>query len=198
MSVVVVGLHERDASLDLLGRIAVGEEEQAKALAALGSSPEVDEAVVLSTCMRTEVYAVVERFHDGIEAIESFFRARVGDDAGWSDELAGRLTVAYDEVAARHLFEVAAGVDSVVLGEGEILRQVRSAAERAAAERASGPVLGGLFRHAVEVGKRVRSDTAIARGTTSIAHVAVAAAGARMGNLGSSRIVLVGAGEVGS
>lgn len=198
MSVVVVGLHERDASLDLLGRLAVGDEELQKALAALCDSPHLSEAVVLSTCNRTEVYAVLERFHDGLEDVQAFFQGRLGGSDEAAADLASRLVVAYDDAAARHLFEVAAGVDSVILGEGEILRQVRRAAEVARAERASGPVLGGLFRHAVEVGKRARAETAISRGTTSIAHLAVEVALERVGgSLAGRQVLQLGAGEVG-
>lgn len=197
MSVVVVGCHEREASLDVLGRLTVSDDELAKALRALCDSPEISEAVLVSTCLRTEVYAVVDRFHDGLADIRAFFAGRLGDYEERCD-LDSLLTVAYDDAAARHLFEVASGVDSVLLGEGEILRQVRRAAERAAAERASGPVLSGLFRHALEAGKRVRSETAIARGTTSLAHVAVGVARAHLGDLNDKKALLIGAGEAGA
>lgn len=198
MSVVVVGLHERDASLDLLGCLAVGDDELSKVLARLCDSPHLSEAAVLSTCNRTEVYAVLDRFHDGLEDIEGFFRERLGGSGAEAADLAGRLVVAYDDAAARHLFEVASGIDSAILGEGEILRQVRRAGDLARAERAAGPILGGLFRHAVEVGKRVRSETAIARGTTSLAHLAVEVAVERSGGSLAGRSVLqLGAGEVG-
>ncbi|HUZ21783.1 MAG TPA: glutamyl-tRNA reductase [Acidimicrobiales bacterium] len=198
MSVVVVGLHERDASLDLLEQLAVPDRELAKTLRTLCDSPHLSEAVVLSTCMRTEVYAVLERFHDGLEDIQAFFQGRVGDSQSGAATLAEQLFVAYDDAAARHLFEVAAGIDSAVLGEGEILRQVRHASERSRHERAAGPVLGGLFRHAVEVGKRARTETTIARGVTSLAHVAVALVAERHGqDLSGLRVVVVGAGEMG-
>ena len=198
MSVVVVGLHERDAPLDVLEGLAVADRDLPKALSLLCDSPHLSEAVVLSTCMRTEVYAVLERFHDGLADINAFFHARAGMSHGAGAALEDRLTVAYDDAAARHLFEVAAGADSAVLGEGEILRQVRRAAEHARQERAAGPVLGGLFRHAVEVGKRVRTETAIARGVTSLAHVAVTLVAERNGGtLDGLRVVVVGAGEMG-
>lgn len=197
MSVVVVGCHERDASLDLLGRLAVNDDDLPKALRSLCDGADVVEAVVLSTCLRTEVYAVVERFHQGLEDIRSFFQQRLGSRCDAVD-LDSLLSVAYDEAAARHLFEVAAGLDSALLGEGEVLRQVRVAAERASAERAAGPVLGGLFRAAIAAGKRVRTETAIARGTTSIAHVALSVAEARLADLAAARVLLVGAGEAGA
>ena len=196
MSVVVVGCHERETSLDVLGRLTVADDELGKALRVLCDSPEISEAVVVSTCLRTEVYAVVDRFHDALGDIRAFFAGRLGDEA--TCDLDAALTVAYDDAAARHLFEVAAGVDSVLLGEGEILRQVRHAAERAAAERAAGPVLTGLFRSAIAVGKRVRAETAIARGTTSLAHVAVGVARSLLGDLSDHHALLIGAGEAGA
>jgi glutamyl-tRNA reductase len=96
------------------------------------------------------------------------------------------------------LFDVAAGIDSPILGEGEILRQVREAAEVARAEHATGTVLEPLFRHAVEAGKRARAETGIARGTTSLAHAAVALAAEHAGGLEGKKIVVVGAGEMGA
>jgi glutamyl-tRNA reductase len=197
LSVVVVGLHERDTPLELLERLAISDEELPKALGALCDSSHLAEAVVVSTCLRTEVYAVVERFHDGLADIHAFFAARLSASGEAVESLEDQLFVAYDDAAARHLFEVAAGADSAVLGEGEILRQVRHAADRARRERSLGPVLDALFRHAVEAGKRVRHDTGIARGVTSLAHVAVAAAAEEIGDeLGGHRVIVVGAGEM--
>lgn len=199
MSLVVVGLNERDAPLELLERLAVAEADLPKALALLCDSPHLSEAVVLSTCMRTEVYAVLDRFHDGLADINAFFHARAGTSPVGASALEEKLMVAYDDAAARHLFEVAAGSQSAVLGEGEILRQVRSAGEYAQSERAAGPVLGGLFRHAVEVGKRSRSETSIARGITSLSHVAVVVADRdRQARLGEATCLVVGAGEMGA
>ncbi len=173
------------------------ERELAKCLGQLLDGPHASEAVVLSTCLRTEVYAVVDRFHDGVADIESFFQSRLAGSPARQAELADRLVVAFDDAAAEHLFEVAAGTDSAVLGEGEILRQVRRAEERARAEQASGPVLSGLFRHALRAGKRVRAETGIARGVTSLSHVAVALAAERAGGLAGRSVLVVGAGEMG-
>ncbi len=198
MPIVVVSLHERDAPLELLDRLAVSDDEVPKALARLGDSPHLSERVVLSTCMRTEIYAVAERFHDGLADIQRFFEDRLPDSPSDLAALAEALFVEFDETAARHLFEVASGIDSPVLGEGEVLRQVRGAHERARAEGATGPILDGLFRHAVEVGKRARTETAIARGTTSLAHVAVELAAKHLGgSFDEKRVVVVGAGEMG-
>jgi len=106
--------------------------------------------------------------------------------------------VLFDDAVTVHLFEVAAGLRSAVLGETEVLGQVRRAAEHAEAERATGPVLSGLFRHAVQAGRRVRSSTAIARGSTSLSHVAVELAATRLGgSLAGRHILVVGAGGMG-
>lgn len=198
MSLVVVGINERDAPLSLLDKIAVSDRDLPKVLQRLCDSSNLDEAIVLSTCMRTEVYAIVERFHDGVADIHSLIAERAGGQRIDAEALAAYLVVEYDDAAARHLFEVASGIDSAVLGEGEILRQVRHAATRSREEDASGPVLDGLFRHAVEVGKRARSETAISRGITSLAHVSTAIASkATGGSLAGKRILVVGAGEMG-
>ncbi|HKH87660.1 MAG TPA: glutamyl-tRNA reductase [Acidimicrobiales bacterium] len=224
MAVVVVGMHERDAPLEVFERVAVGEHELDKALAELVASPNLSEVIILSTCLRTEVYAAVDRFHDGVADIEAFFRGRLGrlahgaegfetgrtdrpsepgrgerrpEPGGGVMELGGGLSCRYDDAAVRYLFEVASGIDSPVLGEGEILRQVRDAAESARLENASGPVLAHLFRHAVEAGKRARTDTAIQRGTTSLANAAVELAAERAHGFDRRRILVVGAGEMG-
>jgi glutamyl-tRNA reductase len=208
VSVVVVGLHERDVPLGLLERVSVSDSDLAKALHGLCDSPHLSEAVIVSTCMRTEVYAVVERFHDGVGDIEEFFETRAGSYTASGSEteadpyagtLSEHLYVAFDDMAASHLFEVAAGIDSAVLGEGEVLRQVRHAAERARVEKVAGPVLGRMFRHALEVGKRARAETSIARGITSLSHAAVALATEQLGgSLGGQHVLVVGAGEMGS
>ena len=189
MAIVAVGMHEWDAPLEVFERVAVTGADVGKALAELSASPHLSEVVVLSTCLRIEVYAVVERFHDGVADIERYFASRLGRDqdpaslrpasgnspepGGGVIDLGGGLRCRYDDAAISHLFEVAAGIDSPVLGEGEVLRQVRDAAAHARSEHAAGPVLGPLFRHAVEAGKRVRTLTTIQRGTTSLAHAAV-------------------------
>jgi glutamyl-tRNA reductase len=195
VSVIVVGLEQKHAPLELLDRVSVTESDTAKALGRLRDQPNLSEAILLSTCLRTEVYAVVERFHDGVAEIQEF----LADVSGSSvDALSEFCTIRFDDDVTEHLFSVASGLDSAVLGESEVLGQVRRAWERAHGERASGPVLGALFRHAVETGKRVRSETAIARGITSLSHGAVAlAADRRPQGLVGARVLVVGAGEMG-
>ena len=194
MSVVVVGLNHRTVPLALLERMTVPSSLLPKALADLTSREHVTEAVVLSTCNRIEVYVFAEKFHGAYQDIRNFF-AEVSHVA--PEEFSDHLTSLYDGDAARHLFSVASGLDSAVLGEHEILGQVRTAWEVSSAEGAVGPVLNPLFRHALEVGKRVRTETAISRNITSVSQAAVAMATDRLGGLEGRQVLVVGAGEMG-
>ena len=194
MSVVVIGLNHRTASLDLLEQMTVDAQRLPKALHDLMTRENLSEAVVLSTCNRIEVYAIAERFHGGFADVRDFL-AQLAFLA--PEEFADHLYVLHDDEAVRHLFEVAAGLDSAVLGEHEILGQVGAAWEVARAEGAAGPSLNLLFRHALEAAKRVRTETAIGRGITSVSSAAVALAADRLGSLEGRRVLVVGAGEMG-
>ncbi len=194
MSVVVVGLNHRTVPLDLLERMTVPASRLPKALADLTSREHINEAVVLSTCNRIEVYVFAEKFHGAYQDIRNFF-AEVSHVA--PEEFSDHLTSLYDGDAARHLFSVASGLDSAVLGEHEILGQVRKSWETASTEGAVGPVLNTLFRHSLEVGKRVRTETAISRNITSVSQAAVAMATERLGGLEGRQVLIVGAGEMG-
>jgi len=194
LSVVAVGLNHRSVPLDLLERMTVPASRLPKALSDLTSRENITEAVVLSTCNRIEVYAFAEKFHGAYQDIRNFF-AEVSHVV--PEEFSDHLVGLYDADAARHLFSVSSGLDSAVLGEHEILGQVRVAWETAAAEGAVGPVLNPLFRHALEVGKRVRTETAISRNITSVSQAAVAMATDRLGTLEGRKVLVVGAGEMG-
>ena len=194
MSVVVIGLNHKTVPLDLLERMTVDDATLPKALADLLGRDHVSEAVVLSTCNRTEVYASVERFHGAYADIREFLSGL----AFLPPEAFGdHLYAHYDEAAAQHLFAVAAGLDSAVLGESEILGQVRTAWERARDEKATGPTLNMLFRSALEAGKRARTETAIGEKVTSVSQAAVAMAAERLGGLAGRSVLVVGAGEMG-
>jgi len=194
VSVVVIGLSHRSAALDLLERMAVGEEALPKSLHDLCARPNVSEAVVLSTCNRTEVYVVAERFHGAYQDVRDFF----GDLSSLAPEdFQHHLYAHYDDEAVRHLFSVAAGLDSAVLGESEILGQVRTAWERAQAEGTARSGLNALFRHALEVGKRARTDTAISRYTTSVSQATVELAAEHLGSLEGRKVLVIGAGDMG-
>ncbi|HET7488791.1 MAG TPA: glutamyl-tRNA reductase [Acidimicrobiales bacterium] len=194
MSLVVVGLNQRTVPLEILERMTVHQARLPKVLADLRGRDNLGEVVILSTCMRTEVYATADRFHGAVVDIRNFL-AELGFTA--PEDFSDHLYTYYEEAAAAHLFRVVSGLDSAVVGESEILGQVRSAWEGAAAEEATGPVLGNLFRHALEVGKRVRSETAIGRGTTSVSQAAVEMASQRLGGLAGRRILVLGAGDMG-
>jgi glutamyl-tRNA reductase len=195
MSIVVVGANHRTAPLAVLERLAIAPDDVAKAVAGLAGRDTIREVAVLPTCGRTEIYLVAERFHGAHADITGF----LADIAGMPlDELHPHLLSLHDDAAASHLFEVAAGLDSVVLGESEILGQVRSAWHVAAQSGGVGTTLDLLFRHALRAGKRARSETAIGRGTTSISHAAVELAVERLGSLARRRVLVVGAGDMGA
>jgi glutamyl-tRNA reductase len=194
VSVVVIGLNHRTAPLELLERMTVSDAALPKALHDLVTRQHLLEATVLSTCNRTEVYAVADKFHGAYSDIRNF----LADSADLAPEAFGNhLYVHYDEAAVAHLFEVAAGLDSAVLGESEILGQVGDAWHRAQREGAAGAVLNLLFRHALEVGKRARSETGIGRHIASVSQAAVAMARDRIGELAGRRVLVLGAGEMG-
>ena len=194
MSVVVIGLNHRTAPLDLLERMAVGEGQLPKALHDLCTRPNLSEALVLSTCNRTEVYAVAERFHGAYSDIRGF----LGDFSFLPPEdFADHLYVHYDTAAVAHLMSVASGLDSAVLGESEIQGQVKVAWERARDEGAAGPTLNLLLRHALEARKRARSETGIARNITSVSQAAVVMAGEHIGGITGRTVLVLGAGEMG-
>jgi glutamyl-tRNA reductase len=150
VSIVVIGVNHRTGSLPLLERLSIAPADLPKAIAGLSSRANVREAVVLSTCNRTEVYAIAERFHGAYADIRDFFCEIGGLDP---DELHEHLYSQHDDSAVAHLFEVAAGLDSAVLGETEILGQVRDAWELAKAEGGAKSTLNLLFRQALETGQ---------------------------------------------
>ncbi|HEY4376892.1 MAG TPA: glutamyl-tRNA reductase, partial [Acidimicrobiales bacterium] len=193
MSVVVIGLNHRTMPLDLFERMTIDGARLPKALHDLASREHLGEVVVLSTCNRTEVYARAERFHGAYQDIRNFFSELAFVPP---EDFVDHLYVHYDREAIRHLFSVASGIDSDVLGESEIVRQVRRAWEQAQTESVSGPGLNLLFRHAVETGKRARTETAIGQGTASVSHAAVEMAAERLGSLEGRRVLILGAGEM--
>jgi glutamyl-tRNA reductase len=194
MSVVVIGVNHRTSPLRVLERVAVSAEAMPKALHALSSKDNIREAVVLSTCNRTEVYAVTEKFHAAYDDIAEFFCELGGLR---SDELHQHLYSQHDDAAVRHLFEVACGLDSAVIGENEILGQVRDAWSLAQESGAARTTLNLLFRHALETGKRARSETGISRSTTSISFAAVEMARELLGTLAYRKVLIIGAGTMG-
>jgi glutamyl-tRNA reductase len=194
VSIVVIGVNHRTGPLSLLERVAVSDDALPKVLHGLVSRPNISEAVVLSTCNRTEVYAVAEKFHGAYADIRDFF-CEIGHMQ--PDDLHPHLYSQHDEAAVAHLFGVASGLESAVLGETEILGQVRDAWERAQAEGSARSSLNLLFRHAVETGKRARTETDISRHTASVSQAAVEMTIERLGSLADCHVLVVGTGEMG-
>ena len=183
MRVTLVGVSHHGAGVELRERVAMRLEDAGAVAAALAG--ESGEAVCLSTCNRTELYVAHD---DGADA-ESAARAVLLER---EPELASALYRLHDEAAALHLFRVAAGLDSLVPGEGEILGQVRAAFEAGA----TGPVLDRLFRQALHAGRKARAQTAIGESPASVSSAAAALAQQVFGDLRGRRILLVGAGKV--
>jgi glutamyl-tRNA reductase len=194
VSVVVVGLQHKQAPLSLLEAVAVSDDDLHKVLNELRQRRNLHESVVLSTCMRTEVYAVVDRFHDAVAEVYEVLAEHSGVSV---DELATRATIRFDDDVTTHLFAVTSGLESAVVGESEVVGQVRRAYEFAQEEGVSGPVLSALFQHALQTGKRVRTETGISRGTTSFSYAAVQVAQASGAGLRQKRVVVIGAGDMG-
>ena len=194
MSIVVIGVNHRTAPIELLERVSLAGADLRKAVTGLVSRANIREAAVLSTCNRTEVVCVAERFHGAYADIRDFFCELGGLQP---DELHQHLYSQHDDAAVSHLFEVAAGLDSAVLGESEILGQVRGAWEMAQAEGGAKATLNLLFRHAIETGKRARTETSIGKHTASVSHAAVDMARERLGSIAGRRVLVVGAGDMG-
>src|SRR4051794_10954008 len=195
MSLLVVGLNHRTVPVELLERMTVPEERLAKVLHDLAAREHLLEVVVLSTCNRTEIYARGTHFHPAVGDVREFLGAYSGADP---DEFGDHLYTYYDEAAVAHLFSVAAGLDSMIVGESEILGQVRDAWQAAVREQTAPQLLSRMFKHAVESGKRVRTETGISRHPVSIPSAAVAVASEYLGDLDGARVLVVGAGQMGS
>jgi glutamyl-tRNA reductase len=197
MALVVVGLNHKTAPIELLERLAISDDQLSKALHQLLGYEHVVEGAILSTCNRIEVIADVSRFHGGAQDMRNFL-AEFCHVA--PEDFTDHLYTYHDEGAARHLFRVAAGIDSLVVGESEILGQVRRAFAAAAEEGAARRVLGHAFRRALAVGKRARAETGIGRNPISISSAAVELARRALprASLTGRSVLVVGAGKMGS
>ena len=193
MSILVLSVSHKTASVDLLSRASMDAVTSARLEAALADSEHIDEAVVLSTCNRTEVYANVSRFHHSLEDITG----RIADATGLSPgTLQQHCAVFYDEAAVSHLFNVTSGLDSMVVGENQILGQVKTALTRAQDSGAVGPHLNTLFQQGLRVGKRVQSDTEVGAAGQSLMTAALDELYQQGIRLAGQRIVIVGAGSM--
>ncbi|HSV65306.1 MAG TPA: glutamyl-tRNA reductase [Mycobacteriales bacterium] len=195
MTLLVVGLSHRSAPVPLLERASIGTDEVPKVLHELLGGPHVAEVMVLSTCNRVEVYADVERFHGGLTDVSTVLARQAGVDLS---ALANHLYVHYEDAAVEHLFEVAAGLDSMVVGESQILGQLRAGYQVAVETDAIGRLLHELFQRALRAGKRVRTETGIDSAGASLVSVALAEAERFLGSLVGRPALIVGAGSMGA
>jgi glutamyl-tRNA reductase len=194
MAIVVCGLSHKTVPLPVLEQVAFTPDALPKALSQLLDHEPIHEAVILSTCNRTEIYATVHRFHPAVMAVRRF----VSDVTGVAqDHISNGLYTYYDTSAVRHLFNVASGTDSMVVGEPQILGQVREAYRVAAEEGTARRMLGALFQRALRVGKRARSETAISRHVVSLPQAAARVAADLAGGLEGKRVLVIGAGRMG-
>jgi glutamyl-tRNA reductase len=192
--ILVVGLNHRFAPIEVRERLAFRREHLPSAFAALRHEAELSDAAILSTCNRVEIYAAVERLDGTVGRLQRFLSAHGGLEASW---LADRLYSFTEPQSVRHLFAVASGLDSMVLGEGEILHQVKAAYDAACQHGATGKLFHALFQRALNAAKTVRSQTALGRGGTSIGTVAVELAEKIFGELTGAAVLLIGAGKIG-
>jgi glutamyl-tRNA reductase len=189
---LALGISHKTAPLGLRERVALTEGRAVGVLGELVAAPEIHEAAAISTCNRTELYLAAP---DPVGA-ESLALGVLSREAGTPPtELVGHLYSLRDAEAAMHVFRVAAGLDSMILGEAEVQGQVKRAYELALVEGATGPILNRLFRGALAAGKRARSETAITERGVSVPSVAVELARRALGELSSRRVLVVGAGE---
>ncbi|MGH3097207.1 MAG: glutamyl-tRNA reductase [Streptosporangiales bacterium] len=193
MTVLVVGLNHRTADLDVLERAVVTGEAEAKLTADVARSEHVTESALLSTCNRVELYADVTRFHAAVTDLTELLSRHTGIP---QDELLACLYVHYQDRAVHHLFTVACGLDSVAIGEPQIVGQVRGALHAAEERGTLGRSLGDLFRRALHTGKRARSETSIDHTGASIVHLALDAARTPLGSLAGRRVLVIGAGAM--
>lgn len=195
MSVLVVGVSHRSAPVSVLEQVALDGDEIAKVAQQALEASHVSESLVVSTCNRVEIYVEAERFHGSVEDISDLLVERSGLTR---NDLLRHIYVHYDDAAVAHLFSVAAGLDSMVVGESQILGQVRAALQRGQDDATVGPALNVLFQQALRIAKRGHAETAIDRAGPSLVAASlelVAKAGHRLEDM---RVLVVGAGAMAS
>ena len=196
MSVLLVGMSHRSAPVAVLERVAVAESERPKLLEALLCSPRISEALLVSTCNRVEIYVVVDAFHGALTDVGEVLAQHADAEV---NELTQHLYVRYSESAVEHLFTVASGLDSMVVGEQQVLGQIRSAYAAADAHQAAGRTIHELAQQALRVGKRVHAETGIDSAGASVVSVALQRAATALGgaDLAGRTAVVLGAGAMG-
>lgn len=193
MSILVVGISHNSAPVGLLERVALDADGVHKLVHDAISCAHVAEATVISTCNRVEIYTEVDRFHGSVEDLSRLLVERAGESA---ETMLPHLYVHYDDGAVAHLFQVAAGLDSMAVGEGQILGQTREALRLGQELSAVGPALNVLFQQALRVGKRSRAETGIDQVAPSLVTAALEQSATTNGAVAGRHVVVVGAGAM--
>ncbi|MFL6062086.1 MAG: glutamyl-tRNA reductase [Marmoricola sp.] len=193
MSVLVVGMSHNSAPVRVLEQVARDSEGTLKLIHDVAEADHVVEATVLSTCNRVEVYAEVDRFHGSVESISRMLLATAD---GLPEDYVPHLYVHYDDGAVSHLFNVASGLDSMVVGESQILGQAREALRAGQESGTVGPALNSLFQQALRVGKRAHAETDIDRAAPTLVTAALEQATAHLGRDADLKALVVGAGAM--
>ena len=195
MSVLVVGVSHKTAPVSVLEQLALDDDAVVKLIREVTDSEHVLEATALATCNRIEIYAEVDRFHGSVEKVSRLLCEQAGHQP---EEVVPHLYVHYDDGAVSHLFSVASGLDSMVVGEGQILGQTRDALRVGQETGTLGPALNALFQQALRVGKRAHAETDIDRAAPSLVTAALDRATEHVGPVAGKRVVVVGAGAMAS
>jgi glutamyl-tRNA reductase len=192
--IIVVGVNYKTAPVEIREKLTFSESELVEAMKVLQQQKSILENVIISTCNRTEIYAVVDQVHTGRYYIKTFL-------ADWfkleKEELTAYLRILENEAAVEHLFRVACGLDSMILGETQILGQVRSSFLLAQQENTIGTVFKQLFKQAVTLAKRAHSETEIGSNAVSVSYAAVELAKKIFGDLSTKHVLILGAGKMG-
>ncbi|MBI3610974.1 MAG: glutamyl-tRNA reductase [Nitrospirae bacterium] len=194
MDIIVVGLNHRTAPIEIREKLSISEAQLREALIRLKAYSGINEGLILSTCNRVEICAVVQQIQTGFQQIKEFFEDHPTGLS--SEELIASLYLYSSHDAIRHIFRVASSLDSMVVGEPQILGQLKEAFDLAMRQKATGIILNKVFRKAISVAKRVRTETKIAENAVSISFAAVELAKKIFGHLEGKEAMLVGAGEM--
>jgi glutamyl-tRNA reductase len=193
MNIAVIGLSHKTAPVDIREKLSVPDTQMESAIQTLCNYPHIKEATILSTCNRLEIYIVTPTadrgVQDAIQFLAEFSKIPLKD-------LRQHLFILLHKDAVMHLMRVAGGLDSLVLGEGQILAQVKQTHKIGQQYQGMGPILNRLFRQAMTAGKRVRTETSIGTGAVSISSAAVELAHMKVGNFATHRIAILGAGKM--
>lgn len=194
MYIVAIGINHRTAPVEVREKLAFGKTGVVSVAQEIKEIPQIQGCVILSTCNRMEIYAAVTQINEGLAVLRNYFRQK----ANLNEDEASRyfqIWTCYEAIS--HLFRVAAGLDSMILGETEILGQVRNAYELACRLKTGNHVINPLFQEAIKIGKRVRTVTGIDQHPVSVSYAAVELAGQIFRDLQGRTVLVVGAGEMG-